>query len=449
MGDSAVTEASIFQRRFDEALTRLTADDAPARWLVAFSGGLDSTLLLDAVRCSAIEAPVTVVHIDHGLHDDSALWSAHCAAHADALGIDYVAREVSIDQDSGESLEAVAREARYAVFAELLAPGDALLTAHHADDQLETILLRLLRGTGVRGLAAIRERAMLGVGLLLRPLLDFTRVEIVEQARRRGLDWLEDPSNRDLRFDRNFLRQRCLPNLLERWPRAGPVASRLARQMAEAEAVLAESAALDLAAVDDPECISLALFADLSPARRNNALRFAVQLAGLSTPSAAQLAELGRILEVREDAEAAVTWPGAEARLYRQHLYLMPAATDTELVDGKVTATKSCRVGDGALKLVEAPDYGIPDQWAQEGLSVVFRQGGERFQPHRSDCHKTLKHWFQEQGVVPWMRNSVPLLYHGDELVAVGDLALADGLPRSPDDGPFWRPQWSGHARLR
>lgn len=449
MGEFADTEVGDFQWRFDEALSRLTAGVTPARWLVAFSGGLDSTLLLDAVRQGAIRAPVTAVHVDHGLHDDSAEWSAHCAAHADALGIEFIAREVSIDLDDGESLEAAARESRYGVFTELLTAGDALLTAHHADDQLETILLRLLRGTGVRGLAAIRERAMLGVGLLLRPLLDFTRAEIVAEACRRGLDWLEDPSNTDLRFDRNFLRLRCLPDLLERWPRAGPVASRLARQMAEAEAVLAESAALDLAAVDDPECVALTLFAELSPARRNNALRFAVQLAGLPMPSAAQLAELGRMLDVRADAEAAVTWPGAEARVYRQHLYLLPAESAAELADGIVTASRSCRVGDGALKLVEAQDYGIPDRWAQDGLSVVFRQGGERFQPHKSDCHKTLKHWFQEQGIVPWMRNSVPLLYHGDDLVAVGDLALADGLPQTPDDAPFWRPQWSGHARLR
>jgi tRNA(Ile)-lysidine synthase len=192
----------------------------------------------------------------------------------------------------------------------------------------------------------------------------------------------------------------------------------------------------------------------------------------LPVPSAAQLAELRRALSVRADAEAAVTWPGGEARLYRRHLYfLTPAAanantnTDANAAvndDAAVNANADCVAAagridarhawsgrQGRLGLVAADGYGIPNRWAEEGLSIVFRVGGERFRPRGNRHHKTLKHWFQEAGIVPWMRGDVPLLYRGAELVAVADLCLADDLPQSPDDGPFWRPVWSDHARLR
>jgi tRNA(Ile)-lysidine synthase len=392
--------------------------------------------------------PITAVHIDHGLHPDSDLWSAHCATHADALGIEFVARQVSVDRGAAQSLEALARDARYAAFAGMLQPGEVLLTAHHADDQLETVLLRMLRGAGVRGLTAVRPQAVLGAGRLARPLLDFTRASILDEARRRGLDWLEDPSNRDPRFDRNFLRQVVLPPLLDRWPQAGPVASRLARQMLAAEAILTEVAAADLGAGADPACIPAAVLTALSPERRSNALRHAIRTAGLPLPTAAQLDEICRMLTVREDAQAEVHWPGAEARMYRQALYLMLPLASMTPPPAKLTPARPLPCLAGELHLVASDDYGIPDRWAQAGLGIVFRQGGERFRPRNSTTSKLLKHWFQEQGVVPWLRNAVPLICHDDTLIGIADLALADGLPQGAGDAPFWRVEWRGRPRL-
>jgi tRNA(Ile)-lysidine synthase len=450
MGASADTDSGGFEARFSAALTRLPQPGNAGRWIVGFSGGLDSTLLLHALRRAETQRPIVAVHVDHGLHTDSAQWSAHCRSEAERLGVEFIAREVEISRAPRRSLEAEAREARYAALAGIAGAGDVVLTAHHADDQLETVLLRLLRGAGVRGLAAIHGSMPFGAGQLARPLLEFTRAEIEAEAKRLGLHWLEDPSNADTSFDRNFLREECLPKLRERWPGAGAAAGRLARQMAEAESVLGEVAADDLAAAPESDRIPSAVLIRLSEARQSNALRHAIRGLGLPVPNAAQLAELRRILSVRDDAEALVTWPGAEARVYRRHLYLMPPAATLEVPErGRVDCEAAWVFALGDLHLEATGGYGIPDRWARDGLDVRFRAGGERFRPNGSRHRKSLKQWFQEAGIVPWMRGAVPLLYRGDRLVAVADIGIAGDLPQSPEDAPFWRPVWTGHPRLR
>jgi tRNA(Ile)-lysidine synthase len=212
---------------------------------------------------------------------------------------------------------------------------------------------------------------------------------------------------------------------------------------------LGEVAASDLEAVEDPGRVPVGLLRALSEPRQNNALRFALRAAGLPVPSAAQLAQLRHALTARGDAEVLVSWPGAEARLYRQHLYLQASAAPPTVEAGRLAVDAAMAVAGGELRLVTTQDYGIPDRWARDGLTVAFRVGGERFRPQRCRYQKSLKHWFQDQGIVPWMRNAVPLLYHDDQLIAVADICLADDLPQGAGDGPFWRPQWTGHARLR
>jgi tRNA(Ile)-lysidine synthase len=415
---------------------------------VAFSGGLDSTLLLHALKHSRAIASLTAIHVDHGLHADSAAWSARCADVAASLDVAFVMRKLDPLEASGRSLEAVAREARYAALAGVIGTGDVVATAHHADDQLETVLLRLLRGTGVRGLTAIHPSMPFADGMLVRPLLEFTRAEIEAEATRLGLEWLEDPSNADTRFDRNYLRERILPGLRERWPQAGVTAARLARQMAEAESVLGDTAAADLAQVSDIRRIPIDLLTGLSEPRLNNLLRYAIRERGLPVPNATQLAELRRALDVRGDAGLVVAWPGAEARVYRRKLYLLPPAEPGASKSGRIDLSSAFSLGDSELRLVASEAYGIPDRWARTGLDVAFRAGGERFRPAGSRHHKLLKHWFQEAGIVPWLRNTVPLLYHDDELIAVADICLADDLPQTAGDGPFWRPVWDSRPPL-
>jgi len=449
---SGESDSRAFGERFESALTRLgigrdACRPGSGRLIVAFSGGLDSTLLLHALRAARPDADLLAFHVDHGLHDNSAAWSAHCRRGAEALGVAFESRAVAVRPAPGESLEAVAREARYGAMLEFVQGGDLVVTAHHADDQLETVLLRLLRGAGVRGLTAVHAAMDFGAGRLLRPLLDFTRADIEAEASRRRLEWLEDPSNAEPRFDRNYLRAEVLPSIRRRWPAAGRVATRLAEQMLEAESVLAEVAAADLAAVESPDRIPVALLERLSVPRLNNALRHAIRALGLTLPTSAQLGELRRSLSAREDAEVLVSWPGAEARVWRRQLWLMQPLGLVDAAVGHLDPDAPLAVAQGELRLVSA-EAGIPDRWAREGLSVSYRSGGERIRPRAGGPSRPLKQWLQEQGIVPWMRAAIPLLYHGDILVAVGDLCLAADLPHSPDAAPFWRPVWSNHAPL-
>ncbi|MFY9975316.1 MAG: tRNA lysidine(34) synthetase TilS, partial [Chromatiaceae bacterium] len=194
---------------------------APRVW-VAFSGGLDSTCLLRAAAAALGRLPgkLHAVHLDHGLHPESAHWAQHSLGVCKALGVPLKIDRLSISRAPGESLEAVAREARYAALAALLGPGELVLTAQHQDDQAETLLLALLRGSGIEGLASMGPVSKLGSGWLLRPLLDVPRAALEAYAREEGLTWIEDPSNVSLAFDRNFLRRRALPLLRTRWPSA-------------------------------------------------------------------------------------------------------------------------------------------------------------------------------------------------------------------------------------
>jgi tRNA(Ile)-lysidine synthase len=326
-----------------------------------------------------------------------------------------------------------------------------LLTAHHGDDQLETVLLRLLRGSGVRGLRAIRDWIPFGGGWLARPLLGSSRAEIVAQAHAWNLRWLEDPSNLSLEHDRNFLRAAVVPRLVERWPAAARSAQRLTEQMADAEEILTEVAVRDAARVEDPSRVPRAALEPLDPARQRNLLRHLLRQAGLEPPSAAKIEELrAALLETRRDAQPRIRWAGVDARVFRAHLYLMAALPTASGRSFAAPLDKRGRwIGpEGELRF-EPLDAGpgLPESWLDGGLTLRFRGGGELFKPLARAHNRSLKHWLQEAAIVPWMRARIPLLYRHDDLVAVGDLWVADGT-RAAGDEPRWGVVWSNHPPL-
>ena len=419
------------------------------KFAVAFSGGLDSTVLLVALCRLAPRPGVRALHVDHGLHPDSKAWEGHCRAAAESLGAGYGCLRCPVEPVSGESLEARARAVRYRALEELLGPAEILLTAHHADDQLETLMLRLLRGTGVRGLRGIAPLRPFGNGFLARPLLSVSKEEILAAARRWGLEWIEDPSNRDTRFDRNHVRAELIPRIKERWPAAARTVGRAAGQMAEAQRILDEAARAD--APGDPDRIDCAVLLKLSPARRRNALRHAMVRLGLPTPDTRQMEELLRALGVRRrDAKPRVQWPGGEARIYRDRLYLLeplPAASPRGY-SGEVSLARSWSGPEGKLRLVSGSGRGLPANWAEAGLRVRFRKGGERFRPMGRRHSRPLKKWLQEAGVPPWLRARIPLLYREDALVAVGDLWVAHAAAEKADGRTRWQVRWTDHPRL-
>lgn len=442
--------AEPFLARLRAAFEHWPAPDPGRRVTVAFSGGLDSTVLLAALVRLQPRWPLRAVHVDHGLHPDSARWRVHCETVAAELGTPFVGVRVEVDRGAEHGLEAAARAARYAALAGLMASGEVLLTAHHGDDQLETLLLRLVRGTGVRGLRGIAAHAPFSGGRLVRPLLTCTRAELLERGRAWGLRWLDDPANSDLRHDRNFLRREVVPRLVERWPAAARSAQRLAEQATEAEGIIDELAALDAGSIDIRR-VPRADLAALDESRQRNVLRHLLRELGLPAPGAAKLEELrAAFLGARPDAQPHVRWPGAEGRVYRAHLYLMPPLTAASARDYRAPLGAQSRwIGpEGELYFESsASGAGLPESWLESGLELRFRAGGEQFRPlDRAHAHP-LKRWFQESGIVPWMRSRIPLLFHGDRLVAVGDLWLADETRAAPAE-PRWRVAWTNHPPL-
>jgi tRNA(Ile)-lysidine synthase len=441
-------ESAEFLGRLRAALERISLPEPVRRYAVAFSGGVDSTALLAALLRIVDAARVVAFHVDHGLHPDSGSWAEQCARAAAALGVAFRSVRVTIPGGSEHGgPEAAARAARYAALQELMSAGDVLLTAHHGDDQLETVLLRMLRGSGVRGLTGIHELAAFGPGFLARPMLEFTRAEIAAQAERWSLTWIEDPANTTLRFDRSFLRARVLPALHERWPAAQRAASRLARQMAEAEEVLEDVAAADTRDVADLHRLPCVHVRGLTPPRQANLLRFVIRTLDLPMPSSAHLEQLREaILRDHAGGRAQVAWPGAAAHIYREHVYLLPieARPAGRVAPGELAVGREWQGAGGLLKLVEA-EAGFPDEWARSGIDVRFRSGGERFRPANHRHSKTLKHWFQENGVVPWMRDRIPLLFRRETLVGVADLWISEEAQSASSRGPKWRADWSGH----
>ena len=409
-----------------ERLHVLTVDRRPRRWVVAYSGGVDSTVLLHALAVSPRSAPILAVHIDHGLQAASASWAAHCARVAAGLGVDFECHKVLVTDD-GSGLEAAARQARYAVFAGLSRAGDCLLSGHHEDDQAETLLLNLMRGSGLAGLAGIGASQPFGRGTLLRPLLGVAGADIEEYAVRHELCWIDDPSNLDTRFDRNFLREQVLPKLASRWPAVAGSLRRSAELVSEANELLNDLADIDLAACGVPARLSIAALEALTPARQRNVLRRAVRLRGLPPVPATRLEQTQQtLMPARADARPLVTWPGAEIRRYQDHLYIQSAL---EPVAAAALAwlypcTEPLQLGPGlgALSLVASAGPGLDPHVAEQGLTVRFRVGGEQIRIAGQGVTRKLKKLLQEAAIVPWMRDRLPLLFAGDRLVAVGDL---------------------------
>lgn len=387
---------------------------------IAVSGGIDSTVLLHLASGCFSGARIVAVHVNHGLHPDAGEWERFCQRVAARLGVAF--RSLRVQVEGGRGVEAAARDARYAALKPLLFPGDVLMTAHHSEDQAETVLLQMLRGGGPAGLAAMPQRMRFGAGSLLRPLLEVPRRQIELFAQRFNIEYMDDPDNDDPGRDRNYLRHQVAPQLSARWPAWQKTLSRVARHQAEACDLirqLAEQRYRDCRRTDGT--LSVECCRRLDDAEKKMVLRYWIQRARLPTPSEKQLAQLvGTFLSRQVGPGALVAWPGAEVRYYRGGLYALPP---------RVASDASLR-GEHALRWAGGTDLALPElgvklTWKQlrvrapgladaEFLSVRLRCGGERYA--YPGFHKKLKKVFQELGVPPWERDRIPLIYLDEEL---------------------------------
>jgi tRNA(Ile)-lysidine synthase len=431
-------------------LVTLGGSAMPSRWLIAFSGGVDSTVLLHAMSVLQSTTDIVAVHVNHGLQDDSDLWESHCRQVANDLGVGFIAKKVEVDESSESGPEAAARQARYAALLVLVEDGDCLMSGHHEDDQAETLLLNLMRGSGPAGLAGIGAAQSFGRGQLWRPMLGINGDEIRAYAEENELRWIEDPSNVDTRFDRNFLRQEVMPLLASRWPAAANRLRRSANLVSEASELLNQLADIDLADCGAPSRLHLPAIRSLSPARQRNVLRRSVRLSGLPPPPATRLYQaVHELIPARVDAQPLVEWQGVELRRFRDEIFVLPAIHS--IANGGISTigpgepTASLGGAMGALALVSHEKSGLAADVVAGGLEIRFRAGGEHIRIGEQGATRKLKKLLQEEGILPWMRDRIPLLYKGDELVAVGDLWLsAEHL-----DTTGYTVEWTGKPMLK
>lgn len=413
----------------------------PPLW-VAWSGGIDSTALLHALvqvraqRARAGLSPLRLraVHVDHALQPAARAFVAHCRRVARQWQVPLRVLRVQVPHGQGESVEAAARQARRDAWAQLLQPGQWLLTAQHADDQLETFLLQALRGAGPAGLAGMAGQAPLGRGWLWRPLLPLTRQALHDYVLERQLPVIDDPSNADPRFDRNYLRQAVLGPLRARWPAAAQTVSRAARLVHEAQQPVVSQARHDAAAAADGDGLDLQVLRRWPAARQRAAVRQWLQSQALPVPDEQRLVAVCALASLRADAVPLVQWDGVQVRRHGQRLLCLPQPSPAPPVsltlDWRWQRQRRQRLPDGSVLCL------LTDPWGDVDLARVpavlqlrFRLGGERLRT--GGLHRDVKSLLRESQLPPWRRPFVPLLADAAQpatLLAVADIALDDGV---------------------
>ncbi|MEM7207133.1 MAG: tRNA lysidine(34) synthetase TilS [Pseudomonadota bacterium] len=414
----------------DTVLSAIQKASCAGRLVVAFSGGVDSHVLLHVLvqlgKRDLIRHPLVACHINHQLQHASAKWSEHCKEVAEKLGVAIHCIDVDVDLTKGASPEEAARDARYEALQSMLEPGDGLVTAHHAGDQVETLLLQLLRGAGVDGLASMAASRSEGF-LHYRPLLGIGRAQILDYARTNSLQWIEDPSNASERFSRNYLRNEVVPLLRSRWPGLEKSIARTAENCADSAALNRALAEIDSSEiVDAVGRVNLRALGMLDSARKANVLRYWIKHRTRYFPSRSSIKEiLHSVIGASEDATPEYVIGEMLLKRYRQHLYLVereanPLPEDWELVwhdtdnDLPIPELNFCL---SQTLLRNAMSRSRPDGV----VTVRVRRGGETLRAIGQQS-KSLKNLFQEKGIPPWYRDRIPLVFCGDRLIAIAGL---------------------------
>jgi tRNA(Ile)-lysidine synthase len=412
------------------------------RLWVAYSGGLDSHVLLHLLASARdqFDFSIQAIHINHSLSPNAQYWSQHCANVCKQLKIDFQKHIINAKAGIGESPEEKARLGRYQIFTQVLQHNDALLTAHHQDDQAETLLLQLVRGAGPKGLAAMPICKPLGLGFHYRPLLHFTRDELQQYAEENNLVWITDESNTNTQFARNYIREEILPLMKQRWPSVTATLSRSAFNCAEAQQLLHELAEIDYQQLigTKPYTLSLAKLLLLSPSRQRHVLRFWFEQLGYPIPSHIKLHQIQRdMLHAAQDKTPSVEWGNVMLKRFQGELYLLPFSPLLErkhhldwdfkqplnLPGLGVLHAQAC-LGQGLVQ-------GLPD------ITVRFRQGGESCRLPARNCSHTLKNLFNQWRIPSWERNKIPLIYSGNNLVAIVGYAIAEGYQAQSQEPGF------------
>jgi len=369
---------------------------------------------------------IRALYVNHGLQKEAGAWAEHCQKICQEMQISCAVEKLNLSLETGESVEALARNGRYQALKDSLQADEVLLTAHHQNDQAETLLLQLFRGAGVDGLASMPKIAALGLGWHMRPLLDNSRNDLAEYAKQHHLDYIEDPSNQDHRFNRNYLRHRIFPLIQKRWQGINKVLARVADIQAETADVLDEYVADDLhnLLADENELPIKALMA-LSEPRQKLILRCWIKQQGFLTPSAKKLQHLFKdVIHAKQDASPLLKWQDAEVRRFKDKLYVLSPLRDFDstqvikwdLESNLVISELDIELERSDLKvLLQAQKI----QYDNAHITVRFRNGGEKLSVEKRGVSLSLKNVLQDAQIPPWQRSRIPLIYLGEQLIHV------------------------------
>ena len=438
-----------FLKRFQTSLESLYLLPKENSYVIAYSGGADSHVLLHC--CHALNLPVRAVHIHHGLQAVADEWVNHCQSVCEQLNVHIDVVYVDAQQKKGQSPEESARIVRYQALREYLAEGDCLLTGQHLNDQAETLLIQLFRTATTAGLASMPELKQLDGYVHARPLLTFSRSEIEHYATLNALQWIEDPSNQDITFDRNFIRKSVLPLMESRWPEVVTQLSIVADLQSKNLSVLEDMAAIDLAnnVVDCDKRHTSELYSvvsmlaieslnKLSLARLLNVLRYWL-MAAVNEQATRNLLEeiVYSLIQSKQDANPVIEFSGFEFRKFNDCLYLLKkngAIDVSSRYEWTPSLTKNIALANNVLSTKATIGCGLRQELNNERLTISYRQGGEKFHPGHRQHSQTLKKLMQEEGIPPWERASYPLVYCSGEIIAVIGLWYAKQFTAEDDE---------------
>ncbi len=430
-----------FNENLNELITNEIASLGVTKFTIALSGGVDSMVLLDLLsKAKRSSDVIKAIHINHNLHESSKEWVDFVKDACKKYKLPLIVESINPKQE-GFGLEAEAREQRYKKFKEIILDNECLLTAHHLDDQIETTLFRIFRGTGLDGLRSIRKKAKFGKGLLFRPLINIPREAIEQYAKLNDIKWIEDPSNNNIYFDRNYLRNNIVPSIKKRWPNAQKTITRLSSLAENNQKLLHELAKEDIGEIEKFNVLDIGILSNKSSLRINNIFRFMILKNKMGIPSLKVLENgIETLINAKSDSPI-ITWDGFSIRRYKNTLYFFnPDLKQDEIRPLKmkwfIDETINLGGNRGSIQARFIKGQGIALNKCPKSLEIKYRKGGEQIKPSGHKITKSLKNLFQENNVLPWVRDQIPLFYLDEELISVGDLWFnQDYKAKEQEDG--------------
>ena len=406
---------------------------------VAYSGGVDSHSLLKRLsELNLNKKNIYALHVNHGINEESDSWEKHCKGVAEGLGVNFQSYSLNLPKGSSED---EMRSLRYEKLENWFLDGDVILTAHHKEDQMETILFRLFRGTSIKGLTGIPNTKEDSRFILMRPLLDTDKTDILEFARERKLNWIEDLSNKDDYFSRNYIRNKIIPVILKRWPNLSKAIEFISRESLQATFLLNERAKEDIDKATLGEELSLKYLSRLSDPRLRNLFRFWLDSMNINPTSSVVSEIISSFMNAKIDSSPIIRLKDSkgnkfEMRRYNGKITLLPEETSDHRLNIKLCwdISDELRLDTGVLKATKNKGKGISPALVKSNLEVRSRIGGEKFCPAEKDKTKSLKKLYQESKIPPWARDRIPLIYVENKLAAVPSLWISKEFSVSAEE---------------